>query len=68
MKSAIVEIIEWYNSKGKLIEHTIIYESGRKCGCFENLPKTAEKWMKEAKCLEESKKGDWTYKVYRKEQ
>lgn len=68
MKSAIVEIIEWYNGKGKLIQHTIVYETGRKCGCFETLPKTAEKWMKEAKCLEESKEGDWTKKVYRKEQ
>ncbi len=43
MKASIVEITEWYNSKGELIEQTIVYETGRKCGCFEQLPKTAEK-------------------------
>ena len=71
MKASIVEITEWYNSKGELIEHTIVYETGRKCGCFEQLPKTAEKWLervkKSAGYIKESKKGDWTCKVYRKE-
>ena len=71
MKPEIVEITEWYNSKGELIEHTIVYESGRRCGCFEQLPKKAEKWMERAKreatWIGESKKGDWTCKVYRKE-
>ena len=71
MKAEIVEITEWYNSKGELIEHTIVYESGRHCGCFEQLPKKAEKWLervkKSAKYIQESKKGDWTCKIYRKE-
>lgn len=71
MKASIVEITEWYNSKGKLIEHTIVYETGRKFGCFEQLPKTAEKWLERVKqsaeCTEESKVGDWTKKVYRNE-
>ena len=71
MKASIVEITEWYNGKGELIEHTIVYETGRECGCFEQLPKTAEKWLervkKSAKYIHESKKGDWTRKVYRKE-
>ena len=57
MKASIVEITEWYNSKGKLIEHTIVYETGRKFGCFEQ----------SAECTEESKVGDWTKKVYRNE-
>lgn len=72
MQPKITEITEWYNSKGKLIEHTIVYETGRKCGCFERLPKTAEKWLervkKSAGYVKESKKGDWTCKVYRKEE
>ena len=42
MKAEIVEIEEWYNSKGELIQHTITYESNRKYGCFEKLPKKAE--------------------------
>lgn len=71
MKPGIVEIIEWHNSKGELIEHTIVYESGRRCGCFEQLPKTAEKWLdrvkKSAGYINESKVGDWTLKIYRKE-
>lgn len=71
MEASIVEITEWYNSKGQLIEHTIVYETGRKCGCFERLPKTAKKWLervkKSAGYTEESKVGDWTKKIYRKE-
>lgn len=71
MKAKIVEITEWYDSKGQLIEHSIVYETGRKCGCFAQLPKTAEKWLervkKNAGCAEESKIGCWTKKVYRKE-
>lgn len=72
MKAKIVEITEWYNSKGRLIEHSIVYESGRKCGCFEQLPKTAEKWLervkKNAEYVKEEKVGNWTCKTYRKEQ
>lgn len=70
MKAEIVEITEWYNSKGKLIQHTIIYESGRHCGCFEQLPKKAEKWLERAKreatYINEAKEGTWTRKTYRK--
>lgn len=71
MKSSIVEITEWYNNKGELISQTIIYESGRTYGYFEQLPKTAEKWLervkKSAKYTNESKVGCWTHKRYRKE-
>ena len=71
MKAEIVEIREWYNSKGELIERTIIYESGRDCGCFEQLPKKSEKWLERAKksanYTNESKVGDWSRKIYRKE-
>lgn len=71
MKPGIVEITEIYNSKGQLIEHVIVYESGRHCGCFEQLPKTAEKWLervkKSANYVNESKIGNWTQKIYRKE-
>ena len=71
MKAEIVEITVWYNSKGELIEHTIVYESGRHCGCFEQLPKKAEKWLerakKEATYINKSKVGNWTSIVYRKE-
>lgn len=71
MEASIVEITEWYNSKGQLIEHTIVYETGRKCGCFEQLPKTAKKWLERAKreatWTNEAKVGNWTRKTYRKE-
>lgn len=70
MKASIVEITEWYNSKGELIEHTIVYESGRHCGCFEQLPKKAEKWLERAKreatWTNEEKVGNWARKTYRK--
>lgn len=71
MKASIVEITEWYNSKGQLIEHTIVYETERECGCFEQLPKKAEKWLERAKreatWTNETKVGNWTRKTYRKE-
>lgn len=67
----IVEIREWYNSKGELTQHTIVYESGRDCGHFEQLPKKAEKWLERAKreatWVNEAKTGNWACKVYRKE-
>lgn len=70
MKAEIVEITEWYNSKGELVQHTIVYESGRRCGYFEQLPKKAEKWIERAKreatYIKEAKEGNWTRKTYRK--
>lgn len=71
MKAEIIEIIEWYNNKDELIEHTIVYESGRHYGCFEQLPKKTEKWLERAKreatWTNETKVGNWTRKTYRKE-
>lgn len=71
MKAEIVEIREWYNSKGELVQRTIMYESGRTCGYFEQLPKKAEKWLERAKksanYINEAKTGNWTCKAYRKE-
>lgn len=71
MKAEIVEIEEWYNSKGELIQHTITYESNREYGCFEEMPKKAEKWLERAKksanYINEAKVGNWTRKTYRKE-
>lgn len=71
MQAPIIEITEWYNQKGELIQHTIVYESGRKYGCFEQLPKKTEKWLerakKEANYTQKSKVGNWTSIVYRKE-
>lgn len=67
MKAKIKEIRRWYNGKGKLVEHTILYESGQSAGCFENLPKTGEKWMENAVMVREFTAGNWTCKVYRKE-
>lgn len=79
MKAEIVEIIEWYNSKGELVSHTIVYERGRNCRYFEQLPKKAEKWLERAKreatwinetkkgiLINEAKEGIWTRKIYRK--
>lgn len=65
--SSIKEIREWYNGNNVLIEHTILYESGRTAGCFEALPKTAKKWMESAKMVRKFKAGEWTCKIYRKE-
>ena len=70
MEAEIVEIIEWYNGKGELIQHTIVYESGRHRGFFEKLPKKAEKWLERAKreatYINETKTGNCTRKTYRK--
>lgn len=71
MKAEIVEITEWYNSIGELTQFTIKYESGRHCGCFEKLPKQAEKWLerakREANWIYEAKEGTRKRKTYRKE-
>lgn len=70
MKAEIVEITEWYNSKGELVQHTIVYKSGRRCGCFEQLPQKAKKWLERAKResthINEAKEGNWTRKTYGK--
>lgn len=70
MKAEIVEITELYNSIGEIIERTIVYESGRHYGCFEQVPKTAEKWLERAKreatWINEAKEGTCTRKTYRK--
>ena len=65
MKTEILEIQEWYNEKGKLIEHLILYISKRKAGCFDQLPKTAHRWMKTATLIRKYKLGEWTCKIYR---
>lgn len=77
MKAEIVEIREWYNSKGELTQRTIVYENERNCEHFENcryfeqLPKKAEKWLERAKreatWINEAKTGNWACKTYRKE-
>lgn len=65
MKAKIKEIREWYNENGKLFQHTILYESGRSVGCFENLPKNAKKWMENAEMVRKFNSGNWTCKIYK---
>lgn len=70
MKAEIVEIREWYNSKGELIQHTIVYGKVSHYGYFEQLPMKAKKWLERAKreatWINEAKTRNWTCKVYRK--
>lgn len=65
MKAKIKEIRIWYNDKGETIQYVIVYKSGKTSGYLEKLPKTAEKWMKEALLVRKDIIGKWTYKVYR---
>lgn len=71
MKAEIVKIIEWYNSNGELAVQTIVYGTDKTYGHFEQMPQKAEKWLERAKksanCINESKVGYWSRKVYRKE-
>ena len=71
MKTEIVEIIEWYNSKGELAEQAIVYGTAETYGHFEQMPKKAEKWLERAKreatYINVAKEGTWMRKTYRKE-